>query len=106
MAIELEKLGRTQKVKDLLYTHEDYNDNLDQWNFLLAMYDGIKEIIKGGYIIQNERELDQTFKRRKEQLISFEYTKSVSEIFHFFLFKKEPDRKLGTLKDDELWKLF
>lgn len=98
---------RTQlKVRDLLKRNPKYIANHKEWKMLLAVYEGIKQIIASGYITQHEREPDLSYKRRMEELYGFGYSKSVVDIFHFYLFKREPKRELKRLKSDELWKMF
>ena len=93
-------------VGDLTKTHEKYTENVTEWKLLLAVYEGIKQIILNGYITQHEREPDAAYKRRMDELYGFGYTKSIIDIFHFYLFKKEPIRELKKLKEDPLWQMF
>lgn len=103
----IRELGINLKVKDLLRVNKKYRDNAKEWEFLLAVYSGIREIVKRGYILQHEREPDESYERRLEELYSLNYSKSVIEIFQHFLFKKNPqERSLGRLHDDELWNQF
>jgi len=109
MAEEKKPTGKAKKqltVGDLIATHELYDRNVAEWVFLTAVYEGIREIIRHGLIEQHEREPNLAYARRLKELFGFGYSKSVVEIFHFFLFKKEPTHKLGKLLDDKRWKLF
>ena len=94
------------KVKDLLAVHEYYSAHLQEWKFLMSMYEGIKSIIANGYIEQHEREPDDAYKRRKKELFGFGYSRSVVDLFHFYLFKKTPNRTVGTLKNEKIWEMF
>jgi len=93
-------------VGDLVSTHKEYDKNYDEWRFLNAVYDGIREIIRKNLITKHERETKMGFQRRLKELFGFGYSKSVVDIFHLFLFKKSPTRTLGGLADDSFWKLF
>lgn len=109
MAEEKKPTGRMKKqltVGDLIATHELYERNVGEWTFLTAVYEGIREIIRHGLIERHEREPILAYQRRIKELFGFGYSKSVVEIFHFFLFKKEPTHKLGKLLEDKRWKLF
>lgn len=94
------------KVADLIATHPDYDDYVEEWRMMLAVYEGIKWIKYYGYIKQHERELDDTYQRRMEELYGFGYSRSIIDIFHYYLFKKDPKRTLGDLQNDELWQEF
>jgi len=93
-------------VGDLLKKNDKYIDNVSEWEMLLAVYEGIKQIIAKQYIAQHEREPTEAYKRRMDELYGLGYSKSIVDIFHFYLFKKEPDRALAVLKDDQLWQMF
>jgi hypothetical protein len=95
------------KVKDLKKVHERYSANVKEWRFTMALYEGIRAVIRAGLVKQHEREPDLTYERRIKELYGFGYTKSVVEIFQHHLFKKSPQgRKLDTLQDDEVWKMY
>ena len=102
-----DKITKEQlKVGDLLTTHKLYDQNFNEWKFLTAVYEGIREIIREGLIERHEREPMLAYNRRLKELFSFGYSKSIVEIFHFFLFKKEPTHKFGGLLDDKRFQLF
>jgi len=94
------------KVKDLIKTHEKYKNNVAEWRLLMAIYEGIKEIIRTKLINKHEREPEDTYKRRIAELFGFGYSKSVVEIFNFYLFKKPVRRTLEGLGKDKLWLMF
>lgn len=94
------------KVKDLLATHKLYNNNASEWKLLLSLYEGIKSIIANGYITKHEREPQKAYDRRKNELFGFGYSRSVIELFHFYLFKKPPKRTIGALKNDAIFSMF
>lgn len=108
MADEEKKVFKSKdlKVSDLKQTHPLYDDNAEEWQFTMALYEGIREVIRLGLIRKHERESATAYARRMEELYGFGYTKSVIEIFNFYLFKKDADRQLGDLHDNKFWKLF
>ena len=100
------QIGQQLTVGDLRNVHEQYEANEEEWEFLLAMYEGIRKIIKNQLIRQHERESDISYERRMEELYGLGYTKSVVEIFQFYLFKAPDQHKLGRLHDYPLWDQF
>jgi len=93
-------------VAELRSTHEDYELNYNEWRLLLACYEGTKELIRLGLVKRNERETQENYDRRIEELYNFNYTKSVIDLFNFYLFKKPVKRTLPTLEADKFWVMF
>lgn len=93
-------------VSELRETHELYNDNVNEWRFLLACYEGTKELIRLGFLERNERETVTNYERRVKEAYNFGYTKSVIDLFNFYLFKKPVHRTLDRLAKDTLWEMF
>lgn len=91
---------------DLDRTNELYDAHLDEWLFLGAAYDGIRELVTQEAIKQHERESLQNFKRRMSELFGFGYTKSIVDLFTFYLFKREPKRDYKALGDQQDFKDF
>lgn len=100
-------VGDTMASGELLATHRLYEANVDEWSFLLAAYEGTRSLIELGYIQQHERESEQNWQRRQEEAYGFGYTKSVIDLFNFYLFKKEVKRSIPDgLKNDPAWIMF
>lgn len=97
---------RELKVKDLLSTHKDYKSNAKEWTFLQALYDGIREVIRLKLVPKHEREPLVSFRSRMDKLFGFGYSKSVADIFHFYLFKNDSSKKIGPLSDNKLFSEF
>ena len=95
--------GSDLTVADLKETHELYDSNVQEWKFLIASYEGTKELVLQGYLERNERESSANWKRRKEEAAGFDYSKSIVDLFNFYLFKKPVKRDLGKLKQDKQW---
>lgn len=85
-----------------------YKDYKPHWDFMLAAYDGIRAMVaKSIGVEQHERESNENYKRRIKELFSFGYSKSVVDLFNFYLFKKAPLREVPSkLANDELFKMF
>jgi hypothetical protein len=94
------------KVNDLKSTNQVYKDNINEWRFLLACYEGPKELVRLGYLERNERESIANYKRRLKEAYGFNYSKSVVELFNFYLFNRPVKRDMGPLGNDEAWKEF
>lgn len=87
-------------------THEIYQNYRDEWTFLQAAYNGAKDLVAYGAIIQHERESEVNYDRRIEEAYGFSYSRSIVDLFNFYLFKEKVTRDLGSLAKDELWQLF
>lgn len=100
-------VGDKLPAGDLTKTHPLYNQNIGEWSFLLAAYEGTRQLIELGYINRHERESEQNWLRRQEEAYGFGYTKSVVDLFNFYLFKKEVKRMIPDgLKKDPSWMAF
>lgn len=100
-------IGDTKKAGELMETHALYNENLGEWTFLLAAYEGTRELIDLGYITRHERESEENWQRRESEAYGFGYTKSVVDLFNFYLFKKEVKRVVPDgIKNDPSWIAF
>lgn len=98
--------NREYTVKELKEVNPIYQNNEKEWIFLNALYDGIREVIRLGLIEQHEREPDVSYKRRCKKLYGFGYSKSIVDIFNFYLFKKDSENILGNLNDNYLYREF
>lgn len=93
---------------DLASVCKVYKEHINHWNFMLAAYDGIRAMVGRGIgFEQHERESNENFSRRIKELYSFGYSKSVVDLFNFYLFKKAAVREVPEkLANDELYQLF
>lgn len=94
------------KVKDLLETNELYDENIENWNFLMASYEGTRQLIKLGYLERHERESLKNYTRRVKEAYGFGYSRSIIDLFNFYLFKKPVKRKMDKVIEDKLWNDF
>lgn len=93
-------------VKELKSTHKQYDVNIEFWRLYQAAFQGINAIIANGYITQHEREPDDAYKRRINELYGYGYSKSIVRILNFFLFKEPTMNTLAPLENEEQWQMF
>ena len=101
---DIRTVGLTMSA--LQKTHELYQIYSDEWTFLQAAYNGAKDLVAYGAIVQHERESNVNYDRRIDEAYGLSYSKSIVELFNFYLFKEPVKRDLGKLGKDELWDLF
>lgn len=94
------------KAGDLKETHELYKFYFPEWVFLMASYEGAKELVRKGYLKKHERESQDNYDRRIEEAYGFSYSKSICDLFNFYLFKKPVRRDMSRLGEDPLWQWF
>jgi len=80
--------AETLLVKDLRATALEYANNIIEYMFLMATYEGVRSLVDLGVIKQHERESDENYIRRVSELFGFDYTRSIVDLFTFYLFKK------------------
>ena len=93
-------------VGDLQEVHPNYEANVDEWRFLMAAYEGTRRLVDAGYLYRNERESNSNWERRCREAVGFDYTKSIVDLFNFYLFKKPVKRDMAGLKTDKSWANF
>lgn len=98
--------GQDLTVADLKEKHGLYEYYIDEWRFLMASYEGTKELVEKGYLERNERESRENYDRRKREAHGFDYSKSIVDLFNFYLFKKPVKRDLKLLNEDPQWLMF
>jgi len=94
------------KAGDLKETHELYTFYFPEWIFLMAAYEGAKELVRRGYLEKHERESQGNYERRIKEAYGFSYSKSIVDLFNFYLFKKPVKRDMANLKNDNLFAEF
>lgn len=93
-------------VEDLQEVHEEYTENKNEWKFLMSAYEGTRKLVKNGYLYKNERESQKNYERRMKEAAGFDYTKSIVDLFNYYLFKKPVHRDMAKLKNDKSWIAF
>ena len=100
-------MADTKTLAELQATHKLHTEYKLFWDFVLASYEGIRALLKGGHVLfKHERETIANFDRRKAAAYGFGYSQSIVDIFNFYLFKSPPKREMGTLAKDAQWELF
>jgi hypothetical protein len=94
------------KVSELRDTHPYYDANIRKWKLYIAAYEGVDAMVDLGVFEKHERESDENYNRRMNELYGFNYTKAIVELFNLYLFKRVPKRDLGVLQDDIEWERF
>lgn len=93
-------------ISDLTATHILYQKWEDEWRFLRAAYQGARSLIAYGVLSRHERESQTNYARRVSEAYGFSYSKSIIDLFNFYLFKEPVKRQLGKLAEDELYAMF
>lgn len=92
--------------KDLRSVHPLYGRFREEWEFLYAAYQGSAALVDLEKIERHERESPDGWTLRKKEIYGFGYTKSIVDLFTFYLFKKAAIRDMGTLQTDPFWNAF
>jgi len=93
-------------MADLQKTSEIYREWENEWGFLQAAYDGTRALVAYGAIIRHERESNENYQRRIDEAYGFSYSRSIVDLFNYYLFKEPVKRELGSLPNDQLWMAF
>jgi len=91
---------------NLQSTNVIYDEYKNEWAFLQAAYDGAKELVDYGAISRHERESVVNYNRRISESYGFSYSKSIVDLFNFYLFKEKVKRDFGDLMNVKLWGMF
>lgn len=83
-----------------------YGQFQDEWKFLYAAYQGSAALVDLEKIERHERESPDGWILRKKEIYGFGYTKSIVDLFTFYLFKKAAKREMGRLQTDPFWQSF
>lgn len=91
---------------DLQETHPYHTKFLQDWKLRIAAYEGTQGLLSIGALAKHQRESDDNYQARMDEAYSFEYSKAVVNLFHCFLFEKEPTRDMKDMANDEIWQSF
>jgi hypothetical protein len=94
------------QIKELQETNKLYDANISEWTFLLACYNGVRELIRRGYLERHERESEKNYERRLKEAYGFGYSKSVVDLFNFYLFQKPVEREMDKIEGHKLFDYF
>ena len=105
-ALVVHELVQVLSGDQLKQTHPYYTNNYKEWNFLNAAYEGTKALVQCGFLERHERESLKNYNRRTREAFGFNYSRSVVDLFNFYLFKEPVKRTLNELQTDEQWLAF
>ena len=94
------------EAKELKAVHAFHEKFSGEWGFLMAAYEGVRALIDWGVLKKHERESEENYKARVEETFGFGYSRSIVDLFNYYLFKKPAQRELGDLGKDETWAAF
>ncbi len=92
--------------EELLKTHPQYAESIDEWRFYISAYFGGKMYRDGNYLLQHPFESSTNYRRRKQTSYYYNYCGPVVDIFVSHLFRKEAARDFGSLSSDPLFDAF
>ena len=93
----LQELYNSVTSTNLLYT-----DNQKRWLFFLESYMGGDEYRGGNHLNRYQLESDREYAQRLAVTPLDNHCRSVINVYNSFLFREEPDREYGDIKDDPL----
>ncbi len=92
--------------ESLLGTHELVDRFRGEWELFLAAFEGTRALLELGMLKRHPRESEANHRRRMEEAIGFNYSRSVVEIFLQYLFEQPGLRELGELGGDAQFQAF
>ena len=93
-------------IKELKETSTTYKNNINNWIFWGAAYDGDKDFI-ALTIEKHERESTKNYNQRVKEAYVFNFAAMIIDLFNYYLTEKSPVRDMPSeLVNDEQWKMF
>jgi hypothetical protein len=80
-----------------LPVHNDYNNYINQWRFLIRSYLGSTEYKKGMYLKRYTYETESEYLTRLDHAVVDNHVKSCVHIYNSFLYRQTPERDFGSL---------
>lgn len=81
-------------------TNQVYNNNSQQWRFLLESYMGSEEYRQGAHLNRYQLETDRDYNTRLLTTPLDNHCRSVINVYNSFLFREEPNREFGSIEYD------
>lgn len=81
-------------VNDLRAVSYSYAVNYPEYLFLMAAYEGVRSLVDLGVLRQHERESDANYVRRISEIFGFDYSRSIVDLFAFYLHRKPESQHL------------
>jgi hypothetical protein len=83
-------------------TNTTYNEYQDRWHFYLQSYEGGDEYRRSGHLTRYVNESDSEYSARLASTPLDNHCRSVVSVYTSFLFRKHPDRDLGSIQADPM----
>jgi len=87
---------------EITYTHPDYDDYVDQWEFHLRSYLGGEAYKDGQYLVQYIKEDKNDYARRLDLTPVDNHCASVVHIYSSFLWRTPPTRTYNSLENNPI----
>lgn len=94
-----------QKI-DLDYTHPDYDNNQDDWEFFLRSYMGGQNYIDGAFLTRYISESEGEYTRRLDFTPLDNHCKNIIHIYSSFLWRVPPTRAFNTAAGNSALDMF
>jgi hypothetical protein len=88
--VQLSTIGSTNLI---------YNENKDNWKFLLDSFLGGVDYKQGNYLTRYQLETNSEYAERIRSTPLQNHCKSIISVYNSFMFQDEPDREFGSLSD-------
>ena len=88
--------------QEITYTHPDYNDYVDQWEFHLRSYLGGEHYKDGQYLVQYIQEDKNDYARRLDLTPIDNHCANVIHIYSSFLWRNPPTRQYNSLENNPI----
>ena len=88
--------------QEITYTHPDYNDYVDQWEFHLRSYLGGEHYKDGQYLVQYIQEDKNDYARRLDLTPIDNHCANVIHIYSSFLWRTPPTRQYNSLENNPI----
>ena len=87
---------------DIQYTHPDYDNNKDRWEFYLRSYMGGEDYKNGGYLTKYINEDKDSYARRIDLTPIDNHCKNIVHIYSSFLWRIPPVRQFNSIAGDQV----
>lgn len=94
------------KNSELDQKHRLYHRLIGKWKYYMAAYEGVDALLEAGALRRHEGETTADYERRMNSAYGFNYSRSIVDIFNYYLFEKDPEHELQALLDLDLWPVF
>jgi hypothetical protein len=86
--------------KDILDTHKDYQENVNNWEYYIRSFNGGYDYMIGQYLNRYNLELDNEFNQRLANTPCDNHCKNIVQIYSSFLFRTKASRNFGNMAEE------